>query len=83
MPFLRTAPHRKEQYSASFRTSFSPLLQPTTGVREVLEKFTDQEFTVEYKYDGERAQVHVLDGGKTVHIFSRWARCRPRVPLPW
>lgn len=38
---------------------------------EVLEKFTDIEFTVEYKYDGERAQVHVLDGGKTVHIFSR------------
>ncbi|KAG2493340.1 hypothetical protein HYH03_008474 [Edaphochlamys debaryana] len=47
------------------------LAKPTTGVGEVLEKFTDSEFTVEYKYDGERAQVHVLDGGKTVHIFSR------------
>lgn len=47
------------------------LAKATTGVSEVLEKFTDQEFTVEYKYDGERAQVHVLDGGKTVHIFSR------------
>lgn len=45
--------------------------QPTTGVREVLEKFTDTEFTVEFKYDGERAQVHVLDAGNTVHIFSR------------
>ncbi|GLI65526.1 hypothetical protein VaNZ11_009081 [Volvox africanus] len=47
------------------------LAKPTTGVGEVLEKFTDTEFTVEYKYDGERAQVHVVDGGKTVHIFSR------------
>ncbi|EFJ43817.1 ATP-dependent DNA ligase [Volvox carteri f. nagariensis] len=47
------------------------LAKPTTGVGEVLEKFTDTEFTVEYKYDGERAQVHVMEGGKTVHIFSR------------
>ncbi|KXZ56337.1 hypothetical protein GPECTOR_1g298 [Gonium pectorale] len=47
------------------------LAKATNGVSEVLEKFTDQEFTVEYKYDGERAQVHVLDSGKTVHIFSR------------
>eukprot|EP00198_Chlamydomonas_reinhardtii_P013554 XP_001702891.1 DNA ligase [Chlamydomonas reinhardtii] len=47
------------------------LAKATNGVGEVLEKFTDIEFTVEYKYDGERAQVHVLDGGKTVHIFSR------------
>ncbi|GIL75828.1 hypothetical protein Vretifemale_5549 [Volvox reticuliferus] len=47
------------------------LAKPTTGVGEVLEKFTDTEFTVEYKYDGERAQVHVMDAGKTVHIFSR------------
>lgn len=47
------------------------LAKPTTGVGEVLEKFSDCEFTVEYKYDGERAQVHVLEGGKKVHIFSR------------
>ncbi|KAG2440908.1 hypothetical protein HXX76_003761 [Chlamydomonas incerta] len=47
------------------------LAKATNGVGEVLEKFTDIEFTVEYKYDGERAQVHVLDGGKSVHIFSR------------
>jgi DNA ligase-1 len=33
-------------------------------VSEVLDKFTDREFTVEYKYDGERAQIHVLPGGK-------------------
>lgn len=46
------------------------LAKPTTGVGEVLEKFSDCEFTCEFKYDGERAQVHVLEGGR-IHIFSR------------
>lgn len=40
------------------------LAKPTTGVSEVLDKFQDIEFTCEYKYDGERAQVHISDGGK-------------------
>ncbi|GAB4820174.1 hypothetical protein N2152v2_007220 [Parachlorella kessleri] len=46
------------------------LAKPTTGVTEVLDKFTDQEFTCEYKYDGERAQIHVTEDGK-VSIYSR------------
>ncbi|KAG1669562.1 hypothetical protein FOA52_006335 [Chlamydomonas sp. UWO 241] len=46
------------------------LAKPTNGVTEVLDKFQDSEFTCEYKYDGERAQVHVLENG-SVHIYSR------------
>ncbi|KAK9808214.1 hypothetical protein WJX73_009727 [Symbiochloris irregularis] len=46
------------------------LAKPTNGVTEVLDKFQDTQFTVEYKYDGERAQVHVDERGH-VTIYSR------------
>lgn len=46
------------------------LAKPTKEVGEVLKRLSGLEFTMEYKYDGERAQVHILDNG-TVKIFSR------------
>jgi DNA ligase-1 len=46
------------------------LAKPTNGIQEILDRFSDVEFTCEYKYDGERAQIHVLDDGR-VRVFSR------------
>lgn len=49
----------------------SPMLaKPTKAIGEVLNRLKDMAFTMEYKYDGERAQVHLLEDG-TVKIFSR------------
>uniref|UniRef100_A0A0A9Y7N4 DNA ligase n=2 Tax=Lygus hesperus TaxID=30085 RepID=A0A0A9Y7N4_LYGHE len=46
------------------------LAQPTKGVQEVLNRFDGIKFTCEWKYDGERAQIHRTEDGK-VSIYSR------------
>lgn len=46
------------------------LAKPTKAIGEVLDRFEGKEFTCEYKYDGERAQVHLLEDG-TIAVFSR------------
>jgi DNA ligase-1 len=46
------------------------LAKPTKAIGEVLDRFEGRQFTCEYKYDGERAQVHMLEDG-SVSVFSR------------
>lgn len=46
------------------------LAKPTKAITEILDRFQGQVFTSEYKYDGERAQVHLLEDG-TMRIYSR------------
>jgi len=46
------------------------LAKPTTGIQEILKRFSGIKFTLEYKYDGERAQIHLLPDG-SFKFFSR------------
>lgn len=46
------------------------LAKPTKAITEVLDRFEGKRFTCEYKYDGERAQVHYLEDG-SIKVFSR------------
>jgi DNA ligase 1 len=46
------------------------LAQPTNGITTILNRFQGKRFTCEYKYDGERAQIHYRKGNG-FQIFSR------------
>ena len=44
--------------------------KPAASVQQILERFKEMIFTLEYKYDGERAQIHLLSDGR-IMIYSR------------
>ncbi|KAI9244891.1 ATP-dependent DNA ligase [Sporodiniella umbellata] len=46
------------------------LAHPTKSLTDVLDRFENQTFTCEFKYDGERAQIHKLSNG-TINVYSR------------
>jgi DNA ligase 1 len=46
------------------------LAKPSTGVDDLLKAFQGQPFLIERKYDGQRAQIHVLASGEVI-IYSR------------
>jgi len=46
------------------------LAKPSKGIPEVVQRLTGKRFTAEYKYDGERAQIHIVDRN-TIKVYSR------------
>ena len=64
--------HLAEHVSLQPGVPLKPMLaHPTKAITEILTRFgAGAEFTAEYKYDGERAQIHLLEDG-SFRVYSR------------
>eukprot|EP00927_Polykrikos_kofoidii_P036419 TRINITY_DN3074_c2_g1_i2.p1 TRINITY_DN3074_c2_g1~~TRINITY_DN3074_c2_g1_i2.p1 ORF type:complete len:747 (-),score=170.01 TRINITY_DN3074_c2_g1_i2:142-2382(-) len=60
-----------QQCHISLGIPVKPMLaKPSKGIPEVVERLAGKRFTGEWKYDGERAQIHIVDR-ETIKVYSR------------